>query len=83
MQASGILNQTVFAAGGPPTVTVPANPIKQSPFKANVTTCFLRLDPFMFKNLLTLSQEFLIKARTRQKCSGAIHYFVFLDMCTH
>ena len=53
----GLADVTIF----PPLGTMPYNPIGQSTFKADVRTGFLRLDPFMFQNFLTLGLELAIQ----------------------
>ena len=50
-----------------PTGAVFYDPIRQSLFKTNVPPSFFRLNPFMFKDFLTLRLEFTVKLRVFQQ----------------
>jgi hypothetical protein len=50
-----------------PTGAVFYDPIRQSLFKTNVPPSFFRLNPFMFKDFLTLRLEFTVKRRVFQQ----------------
>src|SRR5437773_8976393 len=45
------------------------DPIKQSPFKADVFTGFLALNPFVLQNLSALRKELLVKRRILDELS--------------
>jgi hypothetical protein len=58
-----------------PLGTMPHNPISQSPFKPDVATGFLRLNPLVPQNLLALCLELAIKRRILKQIVPRRNFF--------
>ena len=56
--------------GSTPLIPVLADPVKEGPFEPDVLARFLRLEPFVLKDLLPFGEEFLIQAGSLK--NGAI-----------
>jgi hypothetical protein len=62
-----VLVSTLFAPAASPAVPVVANPVEQSPLKADVTTGLLGFQPLMAQDFLTFRQKLLVETGTRQE----------------